>query len=133
MKPNHQRFGFTKRQWDAFKNEARTLLIDVAKQRGMITYGDLAGQMTSIQVDPHDMVLWEIIGDVSRDEEQAGRGLLSVVVVHKHGDMEPGFGFFDLANYFRRNTSDKTKCFVEELHRVHAVWSVKLANGKSVS
>src|SRR5437867_1693498 len=97
MKPNHERFGFTQTEWETFKTEAREILIGVATQRGMITYGELASQMTTIQVEPHDMVLWEIIGDVSRDEERAGRNLLSVLVVHKHGDMEPGFGFYDLA------------------------------------
>lgn len=125
MKANHERFGYSKKDWESFKQEAQDILIRVASGRGMITYGELASQMKTIQVDPHDMVLWEVIGDVSRNEERAGRGLLSVLVVHKHGDMEPGVGFFDLAKYFGRGTSDKTKCFVEEMHKVHAVWSVK--------
>ena len=124
MKPIYERLGFKKTEWDSFKKEARDILITVASQRQMITYGDLAAQMTTIQVEPHDMVLWEIIGDVARDEEQAGRGLLSVVVVHKHGDMEPGPGFFELAKYFKRNTSDQTKCWIEETKRVYKVWSV---------
>ena len=84
MKPIYERLGFKKTEWDSFKKEARDILITVASQRQMITYGELASQITTIQVEPHDMVLWEIIGDVARDEEQAGRGLLSVVVVHKH-------------------------------------------------
>src|SRR5262245_38106881 len=124
MRPDYERFGFTKKEWEVFKKEARAIMIGHATQRGMITYGDLAARMTSIPVEPHEMVLWYIIGAVARDEEKAGRGLLSVVVVHKHGDMEPGFGFFNLAEEFGRNTRDKTKCFVDELHRVHAVWSV---------
>lgn len=124
MKPIYLRFGFKKMEWDAFKHEAREILIGVASQRRMITYSELAAQMMTIQAEPHDMVLWEIIGDVSRDEEQAGRGLLSVVVVHKHGDMEPGPGFFELAKYFKRNISDQTKCWIEETKRVYRVWSV---------
>lgn len=125
MKPIYQRLGFSKPQWDSFKKEARANLIGVAEKRGMITYGELAAQMTTIQVEPHDMVLWEIIGDISRDEERAGRGMLSVIVVHKVGDMEPGPGFYDLAKHFGRSITNKTKCFVEELHKVHAVWSVE--------
>src|SRR6266576_1530464 len=97
MKANHQRFGYSKREWETFKKESREILIETASRRGMITYGDLASRMTTIQVEPHEMVLWEIIGDVARDEEHVGRGLLSVLVVHKHGDMEPGFGFYELA------------------------------------
>jgi hypothetical protein len=124
MKPHHERFGFTEKQWDVFKAEAREILIEIARQRGMITYGDLAGRMTTIQVEPHDMVLWYIIGDVSRNEDAAKRGMLSVVVVHKYGDMEPGFGFYDLAKELGRYVTNRTECFVEELHKVHAVWSV---------
>jgi len=123
MKPNNERFGFTQKQWDKFKREAREILVGVASQRAMITYGELAARMTTIAVEPHDMVLWEIIGDVGRDEEHAGRGILSVLVVHKRGDMEPGGGFYDLAKFFGRKTSDHTKCFVEEMHKVHAVWN----------
>src|SRR5688572_20040482 len=100
-KLNHEKFGHTSQEWETFKAEAREILVATARLRGMITYGDLASRMTTIMVEPHDQVLWEIIGDVARDEEAAGRGLLSVVVVHKHGDMEPGGGFFDLAKHYK--------------------------------
>jgi len=123
MKPNHQRFGCTKKQWDSYVTDAQKILVEIARQRAMITYGELAERMTTIRVEPYDLTLWEIIGDVSRQEEAVGRGLLSVVVVHKHGDMEPGHGFFELARHYRRDLSDRTKCFVDELHRVHRVWS----------
>ena len=36
----------------------------------------------------------------------AGRGMLSVIVVHKQGDMQPGPGFFELAQRLGRDTSD---------------------------
>ncbi len=124
-KPAHLKYGQTKKAWDTFKVEAREHMIAAASKRAMITYGDLAAMMTTVAVEPHDPMLWAIIGDVASDEATASRGLLSVVVVHKHGDMEPGPGFFELAKYFGRKTGDKTKCFVEELHRVHAQWSVK--------
>ncbi len=127
MKQNHEKFGFTIKQWKSFKKEAREILVEVATQQTTITYGQLADKMTTIQVEPHDMMLWHMIGDVAVEEEQAGRGLLSVLVVHKQGDMKPGGGFFELANHFGRDTRDKTKCFVEEMTKVHAVWSIKEA------
>lgn len=124
-KLSHEKFGQTKRAWDAFKAEAREHMAATAARRGMITYGDLAAKMTSVEVQAHDQMLWDIIGDVASDEATAGRGLLSVVVVHKHGDMEPGPGFFGLAKFFGRKTSDRTRCFVEELKKVHAHWSIQ--------
>ncbi len=45
--------------------------------------------------------------------------MLTVLVVHKHGDMEPGRGFYELAHSLGRDTSDLQKCWIEELHRVH--------------
>lgn len=98
-------------------------MIARARVRGMLSYGELANQLTTIRIEPHDPKLWAIIGDVASDEATVGRGLLSVVVVHKSGDMEPGPGFYELAKYFGRKTSDKTKCFIAELHLVHSQWS----------
>ena len=123
-RPNYEKFGQTAHAWATFKAEARAYMSATAARRGMITYGDLAAQMTSVAVQAPDQMLWEIIGDVARDEGAAGRGLLSVVVVHKHGDMEPGKGFFELAKYFKRNTRDRTACFVAELKTVYQYWSV---------
>ena len=35
-----------------------------------------------------------MLGEISSAEDAAGRGMLTVVVVHKAGDMQPGPGFF---------------------------------------
>jgi hypothetical protein len=64
-----------------------------------------------------------LIGEISCEEDADGRGMLSVVVVHKGGDMQPGPGFFELAEQLGRDTSNILKCSIEELHRVHAVWA----------
>ena len=51
--------------------------------------------------------------------------MLTVIVVHKTGDMEPGKGFYELAALLGHNTKDPMKFWVSELHKVHAVWSKK--------
>ncbi|HWQ91027.1 MAG TPA: hypothetical protein VN673_05095 [Clostridia bacterium] len=122
MKPIYAKLGFTKRQWNTYKAEAREILIQTARSEATISYSELADRMTSIPLDPFDVRLWEIIGDVGRDEAHAGRGILSVVVVHKDGDAAPGHGFYQLAAYFNRNVSDPQKCFVDELTLVHKQW-----------
>ena len=119
------KLGYTPEKWTALKKEAREILITVAEQRGLITYTDLCARMEEEKFEPHDIRLWEVLGDVSRDEEAEGRGLLSVVVVHRHGDQEAGHGFILLAGYFGRDVRDQTKCFHEEVNRVHYYWSVK--------
>jgi hypothetical protein len=49
--------------------------------------------------------------------------MLSVIVVHKHGDMEPGAGFYDLAERLGFNTKDRMNSWISELHKVHDNWS----------
>ena len=48
-----------------------------------------------------------------------------LIVVHKHGDMEPGNGFYGLAESMGLDTSDRTACWIHELHKVHGYWSGK--------
>jgi len=115
--------GFAQADWDAAKKEARSVMIDRAKVRGMIPYSDLVKEIKAIKLDAHDPRLFHLLGEISSDEDGAGRGMLTVVVVHKVGDMQPGPGFFELAKSLGRNTSNILKCWVEELHKVHAVWS----------
>lgn len=123
MKTIYEKLGFTKKEWELYKAEAREIMIRTAKARAMIPYSELAAAMTSISLEAFDLRLWEIIGDVARDEAEAGRGILSVVVVHKSGDMEPGNGFFELAKHYKRNLSNKQKCFWDELHKAHDEWA----------
>jgi molybdopterin synthase catalytic subunit len=114
---------FSQDEWDAAKGEARGLLIERASVRGMIPYSELAEQIHSMNFEAHDQRLFHLLGEISSEENAAGRGMLSVIVVHKAGDMQPGPGFFELAKRLGRDTSDILRCWVEELKKVHAVWS----------
>ena len=115
--------GYPQVDWDAGKEEARKVMIERAKVRGMIPYSDLVKQITRIRLEAHDPRLFHLLGEISSEEDAAGRGMLTVVVVHKAGDMQPGPGFFELAKKLGRNTSNLLECWVEELQRVHAYWS----------
>jgi hypothetical protein len=115
--------GFSQADWDAAKDEARMIMIERAKVRGMIPYSDLVKRIKSIKLDAHDPRLFHMLGEISSEEDAGGRGLLTVVVVHKMGDMQPGPGFFELAKRLGRDTSNILKCWVKELHDVHGVWS----------
>jgi hypothetical protein len=117
--------GFSQTEWAKAKREARDLMVARAKIRGMIAYSELAANITAVDLEAHDPRLFHLLGEISSEEDTAGRGMLSAVVVHKVGDMEPGTGFFELANQLGRDTSDILKCWVAELHRVHAYWSNK--------
>lgn len=119
-------FGFTPQEWLALKNEAKEILIACAKRpNGTISYSDLASKLTVARLEARDQRLFHLLGEISEEENAAGRGMLSVIVVHKSGDMQPGPGFFELAKKLGRNTTDILKCWIEELNDVRAYWSSK--------
>lgn len=116
-------FGIPRETWTAAKQQAKTLMVERAQVRGMIPYSELVKGITALKLEAHDTRLFHLLGEISVEEDAAGRGMLTVVVVHKTGDMQPGPGFFELAQHLGRNTSDILSCWVAELKRVHAVWS----------
>ncbi len=116
------KYGYKAEDWEAAKEEMRQILVERACLRGMIPYSDLASRIEAIRMEPDSFALAHMLGEISQEEDAAGRGMLSVIVVHKIGDMQPGPGFFQLAKKLGRDLSDKTTCWVEELHRVHGYW-----------
>src|ERR1019366_4540937 len=90
-------------------------LIERAKLRDMIPYSELVEKITTIELEPNSFALAAMLGELSSEEDAVGRGMLSVIVVHKEGDMQPGPGFFELAGELGRDTSDILVCWVEEL------------------
>ena len=118
------RYGYSSSDWNAAKKEMRQILIDRAKVRRDISYSELASKMQTIQLEPNSYALAELLGEISTEENSLGRGMLSVIVVHKTGDKQPGKGFFELANELGRDISDIDTCWIDELKRVYADWSV---------
>jgi len=116
-------YGFSDSEWSAGVAEMTAILQRKAASRSMITYSDLAKEMRTVQIGYHDPAMDNMLLEVSRNESAGGRGLLSVIVVHKYGDMEPGNGFYGLAESMGQDTSDRTACWIRELHRVHDYWS----------
>ncbi|MEX0999742.1 MAG: hypothetical protein WD000_07260 [Thermodesulfobacteriota bacterium] len=119
------RYGFSVEQWDEVKEEIKNILIDRAKVENTISYSELANQIMSIEIEPHERALHEMLGEISINEDDSGRGLLSALVIHKDGDMIPGQGFFDLAASRDRDTSDKDRFWSKELKSVFSYWKLK--------
>ncbi|MEX2032251.1 MAG: hypothetical protein WEA81_05235 [Dehalococcoidia bacterium] len=89
----------------------------------MIAYSELVRRVQAARLEAHDTRLFQLLGDISVDEDEAGRGMLSVLVVHKTGDYQPGPGFFELAKSLGRDTNDLLACWIQELKFVHTYWS----------
>jgi hypothetical protein len=97
-------------------------MIGRARERAMVTYTELVAEIDAVSLQAHDPRLDDLLRQLATSEAQAGRGMITALVVHKHGDMEPGRGFFELAEKLGRNTSDRTKCWIEEVKRVYRAW-----------
>lgn len=117
--------GFAESDWEAAKEEARQVMIECARARRMIPYSDLVAKITRIRLQAHDARLSHFLGEIASEEDAMGRGLLTVLVVHKSGDMQPGPGFFELAQSRGRDTSNIVECWVEELKAVFSYWRDK--------
>jgi hypothetical protein len=107
--------------WRAARSELRELLVACARARSTVTYVDLVARVRALSLQPNDMRLFALLGELSRDEARAGRGMLSAVVVSA-GEGTPGPGFFRLAERLGRDVADPVSAWVDELRRVHEAW-----------
>lgn len=117
-------YGFDDAAWDAAKAEANEILAERARVRGMMPYSELADRITALPFDYSDARFnrW-FLREVSVEEHAAGRGMMTALVVYKEGSMEPGPGFYELAEELGLDTSDIDACWVAQLHEVHRAWA----------
>jgi len=118
-------FGFIDKVWQSAKQEAREVLVTCARASkesdSIIYYSNLVSLIKSIQLEPHDIRLFNLLGEISREEDGDGRGMLSVLVVHKV-DGRPGKGFFELAEELGRDILDEEMCWIQERKKVCDYW-----------
>jgi hypothetical protein len=115
--------GFSKAQWDKGKAEMLDILTKVAARQKTIFYSELSQSLGSIHIEPHGGAMASMLGQISEDEDGKGRGMLSVLVVHKTGEQTPGKGFYKCAVGLGKDVSDPDGFWIAELKRVHEYWS----------
>jgi hypothetical protein len=117
------RHGFDETAWQNAKHEAREIMYEIARKRRLISYSDLVSRIQSVRMDAHDARLAHFLGEIATEDDDAGLGLTTVVVVHKHGDQQPGPGFFEMAEAQGRDVSDPEACWMNELNAVYDYWA----------
>ena len=117
------KYGIPQTVWRQTKDEMRNTLIACARDRQVLPYGKLVTLVHGIQFEAYDQRLFDMLGEISIEENAANRGMLSAVVVHKQGDMIPGPGFFDLARDLNKDVTDVDRCWLQELRQVWRYWS----------
>jgi hypothetical protein len=89
-----------------------------AREARTIAYSDLVDHVQTIKLHANDHALAAMLGEISEESDAQGRGMLTVLVVHKTGDMRPGPGFFELARKLDRDITDVDRCWIEEFKLV---------------
>jgi hypothetical protein len=104
-------------------------LVQVAKARKTIPYGDLAKVADVLVESSDDMKILGLILDQIADQEVAeGRPLLPVVVVGEASNM-PGAGLYRYAKRKGLQKTDDLTFFAAELKRVHDYWALARKKG----
>lgn len=116
------KFGFSEAAWQSAKSEAKAVLVARARVRGMLPYSELVRSIHSVSLEPHDVRFFHLLGELSTEEAEAGRGMITALVVHKTGDMQPGPGFFELAKRLGHDASDVLEFWIGQVKKVHAYW-----------
>lgn len=114
--------GVTQASWKAAKTEARRILVECAKGRSFITAAQLASRIATTNEKFSDTRLTALLDEISAEEEQQGRGLLSVLVVHKSNDAQFGLDIYEPVQPFERPTPDLISFWVHEFNRVFDYW-----------
>ena len=97
-------------------------LIQVAKARTTITYGELA-KVADMLIDDDQGVkrLGLLLDEIADQEIAAGRPLLPVVIVRENN--MPGAGLFKYARRKKLQKTDDLTYFATELKRVYDYWA----------
>jgi hypothetical protein len=117
------RYGYTLEQWEAAREEIRQILIRTAGSRSVITYTDLCLQVKAIHIEPHDRALPYFLGEVCTDEHDAGRPLLTAIVIYKNDPSKPADGFLDLADSLGYDTGVPDSFWIGQVRAAHDLWS----------
>lgn len=101
-------------------------LITAARYRGTVTYQEIAKLMGIPLVGGYmAKLIGEILGEISMDEVEHGRPMLSVIAVGVKG--LPGDGFYKLARELAKLTTQSDEEFwAAEKKAVYETWKIRL-------
>lgn len=116
--------GFAASDWTAAKTVAKTVLVNRARRPGnpLISYSDFV-TLLPLAIEPNDPRLSFFLDEISVDEHAEGRGFLTVLVVHKYGDIRPGSGFYNMARKCGEEIDDEDEFHFRALTEVVRYWT----------
>ena len=113
---------FSDAEWKEIKQEARDILIKCAIRRSLITYKDFADQIRTKRIYYRCEALSNLLEEISEEENQNNRGMLSAIVVKKGKNPMPGKTFYKLA----RDLGKEPKIKIKPDQRALLMWANEL-------
>jgi hypothetical protein len=109
-------------QWEEAKSQAITVLTKCARSGETIPYSRFVKRIKAIpDLNYHgDTRLDRLLDEISLQEDDAGRGLISALVVEKVFPNLPSDGFFELASPRHPPGTSRREIFEAERERVYA-------------
>lgn len=93
--------------WKTAKEQLDTVLERVARQRSLITYSDLANEITAVPLTPESPGLARLLSERQAEDIEANGPLFTSLVVGRRTN-KPGKGFFGLSkNWFILDDEDQ--------------------------
>ncbi|WP_434618142.1 hypothetical protein [Azospirillum sp. B2RO_4] len=103
------------------------ILVGIAKKKGRDTYTNVSVNLGwDMRLSRDRNKISKVLYEISWEEHQNGRPLLSVVVVRGRNGVptsNPGKGFYVMARGMGFEFQDDEQFFREELKRVHDYWA----------
>lgn len=114
------------KQWKVAKSQMRGALVEAVRTPRLLTYKQVRTKITAIPPDdpaffPGSKAFSRMQGEVSTEEDMAGRGMLTAYMVNSQNHM-PGNGFFELASELKHRTADRLFLWSRMLKRVRQAW-----------
>lgn len=117
------KYGHTVESWDKAKAELRDILISFAKLVKTTYYDDLIYRLSPvITFQKDDGGFFAMLAEISTAENEAGRGMLSVVAVNKDNG-KPADNFYALAKELGKDYKDREEFYINEFKYVCDYWS----------
>jgi hypothetical protein len=110
-------FGFSDTEWSEMRGEMRRVLLDVARERRTITYGDLAACASGRRISARSSALMALLGEASEEEDAATGTMLASLVVRADSGI-PGDGYFSYVNGLDWDADDREAFWRREIERV---------------
>lgn len=122
-----KKYGYLIKEWELAKREMQDILVQYARQKKTITYGELSTLIQTIYLPAYSYGMAGMLDEISLENETVGKTPLAVLVVRK-SDGRPGSGFFKKARHHGLSDDDLEVYWQDQFTRVCSDWAEKEKN-----